>query len=215
MKTTKSVSQVFTEKMLDEMGIKPALNKNLGTFQEINSFQEIDNWMEHEGFPGLVLAGEAGAKRTALMRGIAKAIIDINKGLYRGFTLRKDLRQTRVIGRTATDIVSIAHNSGRNGLFGEGSALLSPCVLLIDNMGAPYEEAEIVYQGWDSTRASFVTERIFPVVEVIIGRLSKGYPTIFSTLLDADEIRRKYGQCGAYLLNGIAEYCRFVWVNNL
>lgn len=191
----KSTAEVIFEQVLEGMRIVPT-----STVSERDALKEVDCWLQDFGaYPGLLILGDGNANRKALMRTIYNICCDYPKNpkAFKKFHLRPDLCAPGLRGVASTTIVEAAHNSGRYGLFGPYSEFMKDGPLLINGVGAAYEEPFIFYHGLNPEHTAAITEKIYPVVELVERRLQKGLPTIIASSLSSEGIRAKYGYCGA------------------
>ena len=191
----KSVTEALFEQVLEGMHYEPTI-----TVSEHDQLQEVDCWLQGLGaYPGLLILGETGANRIALMRTIYNICRDYPKipKAFKKFHLRPGLCAPGLKGVASTKIVEAAHNSGRYGLFGPYSEFMKDGPLLINGVGAAYEEPFIIYHGLNPEHTATITEKIYPVVELVVRRLQNSLPTIIASSLSSEGIRAKYGYCGA------------------
>lgn len=206
MKTT---SEVIFERVLEGMHIVPTT-----TVSGRDALKEVDCWLRDCGaYPGLLILGEAGTNRKALMRTIYNICRDYTKNpkAFKKFHLRADLCAAGLKGVSSTTIVETAHNSGRYGLFGPYSEFMKSGPLLINGVGAAYEEPFIIYHGLNPEHTATITEKIYPVVELVERRLQKSLPTVIASSLDSDGIRAKYGPCGTEFWDILIDFSHPLW----
>lgn len=204
MNKRKTTTETIFDKVREEMHFESTI-----VVSWRDALKEVDCWLQGQGaYPGLLILGDADTNRKALMRTIYNIFRDYpkNPGTFKGLHLRPDLCAPGLKGVSSTRIVEVAHNSGRYGLFGPYSEFMKPGPLLINGVGAAYEEPYVIYHGLNPDYTAVITEKIYPVVEVIERRLQKYLPTVIATSLDADGIRAKYGPCGAEFWDKLIEF---------
>lgn len=179
-------------------------------------FTEIENWIQGEGQPGLIIYGPTGSGKTVLSEAIINLLRDNENELYDKWDkskcpIRQELRHP-VDAVRAMYIVKTAHLRGRFGLLYDSDGFAKSKVLFIDDVASPYEQKEIYFNGWDKSRKIFAKEGpIHPVAEVLEYRCNRGLPTVITTQLDLADLGEFYGgRIGERVTNRLQRACKCI-----
>lgn len=151
---------------------------------------QVANWLAASNRPGLLLYGDLGNGKTTMMRAIAlylntlRSVADQKKKSEFWKMDEKERRATEELAaRLPVPVeVSAVYLAGLGTDSGRFADIVNAPLLLIDDMGC--EPDTVKHYGTETT----------PVADALCRRYDRQLPTIITSNLDDDGIRRKYGE---------------------